>query len=71
MPKVAIVSGWRQTTLGKHVRIHSGSSPSQVQLDSKGAYPFIKVEDLNNFENTSYQVGFIQIIEDFVRLQVL
>ena len=50
MSKSAIVRGWRQTTLGKHVRIHSGSSPSQAQLDCNGAYPFVKVEDLNNCE---------------------
>lgn len=41
---------WRRSKLGKHVKIYSGNSPSQVPLAEAGAFPFLKVEDLNNCE---------------------
>ena len=43
-----MVDGWQRSTLGEHVRIFSGNSPSQVSLTKSGYYPFVKVEDLNN-----------------------
>ena len=39
---------WNITTLGEHVSISSGYSPSKYNLDVKGPYPFVKVEDMNN-----------------------
>lgn len=41
-------NGWHKSTLGKHVKIYSGNSPSQVPLAVAGAFPFVKVDDLNN-----------------------
>ena len=43
-----MVDGWQRSTLGEHVRIFSGNSPSQVSLIENGYHPFVKVEDLNN-----------------------
>jgi type I restriction enzyme, S subunit len=45
--------GWKANLLGDLVEIRSGYSPSQYQLRKAGAYPFVKVEDLNN--STKYQ----------------
>ena len=45
---------WKDETLGKHVDINSGGSPTQFVLSSGGRYPFVKVEDLNNC--AKYQV---------------
>lgn len=36
------------TTLGAIVTIKSGVSPSSVRISAEGAFPFVKVEDLNN-----------------------
>ena len=43
-----VPNGWNITTLGEHVSISSGYSPSKYNLDVKGSYPFVKVEDMNN-----------------------
>lgn len=39
---------WNIATLGEHVSISSGYSPSKYNLGIKGPYPFVKVEDMNN-----------------------
>jgi len=39
---------WSEEKLGNLVDIRSGNSPSHYQLSKTGAYPFVKVEDLNN-----------------------
>lgn len=39
---------WITSNLGKHVRIYSGVSPSDVVRKKHGIYPYVKVEDLNN-----------------------
>jgi type I restriction enzyme S subunit len=43
-----VPNAWNITTLGEHVSISSGYSPSKYNLDVKGPYPFVKVEDMNN-----------------------
>lgn len=39
---------WEVKKLGDLVEISSGESPSLFNLSSKGRYPYLKVEDLNN-----------------------
>jgi len=41
-------NGWNIATLGDHITIKSGYSPSKYNLSVSGAYPFVKVEDMNN-----------------------
>ncbi len=53
---------WGKYKLGELVDIYSGKSPSQYVLSSDGAYPFVKVEDLNN--STKYQVKSRQYCND-------
>lgn len=45
---------WVERPLGSLVEIKSGMSPSSYSLDSKGTFPYLKVEDLNNCDK--YQV---------------
>ena len=54
--------GWRETTLGKCVKIYSGYAPAMINLKDKGLYPYIKVDDLNN--NDKYQVDARQYFMD-------
>ncbi|MEX9820789.1 restriction endonuclease subunit S [Providencia vermicola] len=43
-----VPKGWEVTTLGEHVTISSGYSPSKYVLAESGSFPFVKVEDMNN-----------------------
>ncbi|ASI96994.1 restriction endonuclease subunit S [Vibrio rotiferianus] len=43
-----VPNGWEVTTLGEHVDISSGYSPSKYVLAESGSFPFVKVEDMNN-----------------------
>lgn len=43
-----VPNGWEVTTLGEHVTISSGYSPSKYVLAESGSFPFVKVEDMNN-----------------------
>lgn len=43
-----VPNGWEVTTLGEHVAISSGYSPSKYVLAESGSFPFVKVEDMNN-----------------------
>ena len=43
----------KDTTLGEIVRIRSGVSPTKAGLNANGAYPFVKVDDLNS--SSKYQ----------------
>jgi type I restriction enzyme S subunit len=52
-PEFQEAGEWEENQLGDLVEIRSGYSPSQYQLTGDGAYPFVKVEDLNNC--TKYQ----------------
>lgn len=45
-----VPNGWEVTTLGEHVDISSGYSPSKYVLAESGSFPFVKVEDMNNCE---------------------
>jgi type I restriction enzyme S subunit len=47
-PEFRDAGEWNNTKLGNLVGIQSGYSPSGFELSSKGKYPFVKVEDLNN-----------------------
>lgn len=49
-PEFYASASWAETTLGEIVQIMSGESPSQYDLRQVGAFPFVKVEDLNNCE---------------------
>ncbi len=48
LPEFRDAPEWADEKLGKYVEIYSGGSPSSFTLSSSGAYPFVKVEDLNN-----------------------
>lgn len=39
---------WEEKTLGEIVLITNGNSPSFYKLSTKGLYPFVKVDELNN-----------------------
>ena len=43
-----VPNGLEVTTLGEHVAISSGYSPSKYVLAESGSFPFVKVEDMNN-----------------------
>ena len=53
--------GWKETTLGKCVKIYSGYAPQIVDPKDDGTYPYVKVDDLNNcdkYQKNSKQYFF-------------
>lgn len=61
-PEYRNTGTWKQTKLGSHITIQSGNSPSRFKLSSKGKYPFVKVEDLNNC--IKYQISGREFCEN-------
>ena len=53
---------WEIATLGKLASITSGESPSLFSLRDIGKYPYIKVEDMNNYEK--YQADSREYTDD-------
>lgn len=47
-PVGIIPEDWRVRKLGGLVEIMNGISPSKLKIKEQGAYPYLKVEDLNN-----------------------